>query len=61
MLPGVPREMRGMLADTLLPLLRERIGAGTVVIVSRTLRTTGIAESALADRIGRARQGVGRR
>jgi nicotinamide-nucleotide amidase len=47
MLPGVPREMRGMLADTLIPLLRGR-GGGTVVR-SRTLRTTGVAESLLAD------------
>lgn len=52
MLPGVPREMRGMLADTLLPLLRERAGDTGTVVRSRTLRTTGIAESALADRIG---------
>ena len=50
MLPGVPREMRGMLADTLLPLVRERFGGG-VVIRSRMLRTTGVAESLLADRI----------
>jgi nicotinamide-nucleotide amidase len=48
MLPGVPREMRGMLADTLLPLLRIRADAATVV-QSRTLRTTGVAESMLAD------------
>src|SRR5439155_10644062 len=36
MLPGVPREMRGMLTDTLLPLLRERLTVDTV-IRSRTL------------------------
>lgn len=48
MLPGVPREMRGMLADTLLPDLRKAIGAATVV-QSRTLRTTGVAESMIAD------------
>lgn len=47
MLPGVPREMRGMLADGLMPLLRAR-GGGRVV-QSRTLRTTGVAESLLAD------------
>ena len=52
MLPGVPREMRGMLADTLLPILRERAGVGAGVVRSRTLRTTSIAESALADRLG---------
>jgi nicotinamide-nucleotide amidase len=51
MLPGVPREMKGMLADTLLPLITERAGASATVVRSRTLRTTGIAESALAERI----------
>jgi len=53
MLPGVPRELRGMTADTLVPLLRERYLGGAVVR-SRTLRTNGIAESLLADRIGDA-------
>ncbi len=50
MLPGVPREMRGMLADTLLPLIRARVD-GDVVVRSLTLRTTGVPESLLADRI----------
>lgn len=50
MLPGVPSEMRGMLADTLLPRLASRITSGTVVR-SLTLRTTGVAESLLADQI----------
>jgi nicotinamide-nucleotide amidase len=51
MLPGVPREFRGMLADVLLPRMIERMGGTGVtrVIRSRTLRTTGIAESAVAD------------
>jgi nicotinamide-nucleotide amidase len=50
LLPGVPRELRGMTEDTLLPLVRERglTGKGNV-IKSRTLRTTGVAESLLAD------------
>lgn len=52
MLPGVPREMRGMLADTLLPRLQGRLAATARVVRSRTLRTVGIAESALADRLG---------
>jgi nicotinamide-nucleotide amidase len=60
MLPGVPREMRGMLADELLPRVTALAlvgGAPGEVIVSRTLRTTGIAESALAERLGdRARR-----
>ena len=50
MLPGVPSEMRGLLAEEVLPRLAAR-GAG-VVVRSRTVRTTGIAESALAERVG---------
>ena len=47
--------MRGLLADELMPKLKERVardGGDPTVIRSRTLRTTGIAESALADLIG---------
>jgi len=52
MMPGVPREMRGMLAEELLPAIQARMkGAGSVVL-SGTLRTTGIAESAVADLLG---------
>jgi len=50
MLPGVPSEMRGLLAEEVLPRLARR-AAGSVVR-SRTVRTTGIAESALAERVG---------
>jgi nicotinamide-nucleotide amidase len=49
LLPGVPSEMRGLLAEEVLPRLLAR-GTGTV-IRSRTVRTTGIAESALAERV----------
>ena len=52
MLPGVPREMRGMLADELLPRLRALTTGTPNVIASRTLRTIGIGESALADLLG---------
>ncbi len=52
MLPGVPREMRGMLSDAVLPRLRSRTGEAPVVLRSRTLRTTGIAESAAAEQLG---------
>lgn len=62
MLPGVPREMRGLLVDELLPIIRRRIenesGTDIPVIRSRTLRTTGIAESALADLLGDMAGGV---
>ena len=51
MLPGVPRELRGMTDDALLPLLRE-IGCGTSACIrSLTLRTTGIPESLLQDNL----------
>ena len=51
MLPGVPREMRGMTDDTLIPLLAGRF-PGTSVVRSRTLRTTGVAESLLGEKLG---------
>ena len=50
MLPGVPSEMRGLLAEEVLPRLAAR--SSGVVVRSRTVRTTGIAESALAERVG---------
>ena len=61
MLPGVPREMKGMLADTLLPRLSERASAAgaPTVVRSRTLRTTGVAESLLADQIDPMREQLG--
>jgi len=57
MFPGVPRELRGMVGDELLPLLRERTGGATRVIRSRTVRTTGIAESQLAAQLGELDRG----
>lgn len=64
-LPGVPREMRGMLADMIVPRLLARrdaalaaTGATPLVVRSRMLRTTSIAESALADRLGDLRRSV---
>ncbi len=50
MLPGVPSEMRGLLVEEVLPRIARR-SPGTVVR-SRTVRTTGVAESALAERVG---------
>lgn len=52
MLPGVPREFRGMACEQLLPrLIAKRGAAAALVVRSRTLRTTGIAESKLADEL----------
>jgi len=58
MLPGVPREMRGMVGDTIVPRLRGRVPDSLTVVRSGTLRTTGIAESALAERLGDLGAGV---
>jgi nicotinamide-nucleotide amidase len=54
MMPGVPREMRGMLAEELLPAIKARTkGSGDEsVVLSGTLRTTGVAESAIAELLG---------
>ncbi len=50
MLPGVPGEMRKLLAHEVVPRLAER--GGGRVIRSRLVRTTGIPESTLAERMG---------
>lgn len=52
MMPGVPREMRGMLAEEVLPAIEARAGTVETVVLSGTLRTTGIAESAIAEVLG---------
>ena len=49
LLPGVPREMRGLYADAVLPWLLQRWPGRTGAIAHRVLRTTGIAESRLAE------------
>ncbi len=49
-LPGVPREMRAMLASVLLPWLREHFGLRGG-IVTRTLHTVGMPESEVDARI----------
>lgn len=50
MLPGVPSEMRGLMEAHVVPLLRDRLHAARP-IRSRMLRTAGISEAALAERI----------
>ena len=59
MLPGVPREMRGLMTEELLPRLRARTADDRRVIRSVTLRTTGIAESQLPDLLGEHADGFG--
>lgn len=49
--PGVPYEMQDMLERAVLPDLQARAGT-TATIVSRVLRTWGLAESTLAEQVG---------
>ncbi|MEO8944921.1 MAG: competence/damage-inducible protein A [Gemmatimonadaceae bacterium] len=56
-LPGVPREARAMFTESLRPHILERAGSATVVR-SATLRTIGLGESAIADRLGELGKGI---
>jgi nicotinamide-nucleotide amidase len=47
--PGVPREMQLMVDNKLIPYLKKRIKTGFIKVIK--LRTTGIIESALAEKI----------
>jgi nicotinamide-nucleotide amidase len=49
-LPGVPREMRAMLEETVLPWLAARLGPARAV-VSRTFQTFGMGESAIDEAV----------
>ncbi len=49
-MPGVPKEMKAMFARDLLPLVQEQ--SGGAVIMSRTLHTFGLGESAIAEMLG---------
>ena len=59
-LPGVPREMKPMMEETVLPWLREMRGGGEVFL-SRTFQTFGISESGLDELVaGTVREDEGR-
>ena len=51
-LPGVPREMKYLMSAAVVPYLLQKYDLG--IIVARTLRTAGIGESSLDDKIGTA-------
>ncbi len=55
MLPGPPRELRPMFRDQVLPFLREKLPL-TTTFVCRTLRTTGMGESIVEEKIAAALQ-----
>lgn len=50
-LPGVPRELEGMVLETVVPFLRGRQAAVGAVIHSRTIRFFGIGESSLEEEL----------
>jgi nicotinamide-nucleotide amidase len=50
LLPGVPFEMRGLMEEHVVSYLRERFQPGAPII-ERWIRTAGIAESAIAERV----------
>lgn len=51
LLPGVPHELRGLTDQAVLPLLRERWRGALPPVMSLRLRTAGLPESVLAERI----------
>jgi nicotinamide-nucleotide amidase len=51
-MPGVPYEMEAMMGSTVIPKLKERIGAGQKILLRKMILTTGIPESTLYERLG---------
>ena len=50
-LPGVPREMKYLMEQTVTPYLKEKVGASGI-IKNRVLRTAGIGESLVDEKVG---------
>ncbi|PJF40566.1 MAG: CinA family nicotinamide mononucleotide deamidase-related protein [Chloroflexi bacterium] len=51
-LPGVPREMKFLIDEQVIPYLRRQFDLGDNIILTRILRTAGIGESSLDDLLG---------
>ena len=51
-LPGVPREMKFLLTEKVVPYLRERYAISGTIIKAKILKAAGIGESALDELIG---------
>ncbi|MBI4775030.1 MAG: CinA family nicotinamide mononucleotide deamidase-related protein [Deltaproteobacteria bacterium] len=51
-LPGVPRELKFLTKEAVLPMLKERFALGEKTIRSRILKVTGLGESAVDRQIG---------
>lgn len=52
-LPGVPREMKYLLTERVVPFLRERYQLGGTIIKAHILKAAGIGESMLDEMIGK--------
>lgn len=50
-MPGVPREMRGMYEEAVLPTLRDQAGGGNVILTTK-VNTFGLGESAVGQMLG---------
>jgi len=50
-LPGVPREMQHLMQTAVIPYLKQRLGAQQAVIKAKSLRTVGLGESWIDERI----------
>jgi nicotinamide-nucleotide amidase len=50
-LPGVPREMRAMVLDTVLPRIEQHHGSGRTILTAK-INTFGSGESNIAERLG---------
>ncbi len=53
LLPGVPRELRWLTERHVLAILRDRTGVGRPPVVHHVVRTTGLPESEVAQRLAR--------
>jgi len=52
-LPGVPREMKYLMIEKIVPYLRQRYGITGSIIKAKVLKAAGIGESALDELIGK--------
>ena len=51
-LPGVPREMKFLMQERVIPYLREKYSISEQIILARLLKAAGIGESTLDDTLG---------
>ena len=57
-MPGVPREMYGMWEEQALPRLRLQLMGNDAVIHSRTIKTFGLSEASVDERLGELLHGL---